>query len=370
MNSVPANPHASTTTKRLLAWLATLPRRTRRKVLVGQFCGYPNPRPELLAQTHPWSTFRNEYMDDIRAMTGKTPALLGVDYYGNSGGIDEGPGIVTTEHAHQRTLNYNDVTGTGLHLNRSLIAWWNSGGLVTINIHSYRPDTHRPDHSGALMKFGRGGGDPRFPGDERFREYDLTRILPGGADRSNWLAMLDGMADGLSELRDGGVVVIWRPFHEMDCGFWWGKHDGEVFKRVWRDMFAHFTVNRRLDNLLWAFTGSWAYYPGDDLVDLTGIDIYHRTLPAQHPLYTSTLDRGKLFAVSEFGFGIDALRDNSTASYDFLEVLTSLKTSVPESLYLLAWSDAWRIGNPNHRHQREFMHNDLMLCLEDVDFRA
>jgi mannan endo-1,4-beta-mannosidase len=362
----PANPEASPATRRLFAWLAALPRRDRKKILLGQFCGYPNPRPELLATTHPWSTFRPAYMEEIKTLTGKYPALMGVDYYGNTGGINEGPGIVTTEHSHERTLNYNDVSGIGLHLNRALIDWWKAGGLVTINIHSYRPDTHRPDHTGTMMKFGRGGGDHRYPPDERFREYDLRRMLPGGADRANWLAMMDGMAAGLAELRDAGVVVIWRPFHEVDRGFWWGRHEPALFHEVWRDMFACFSGEKRLNNLIWAFTGSPEYYPGDSQVDLSGIDVYQSRI-TRDPMIEHAVQRGKLAAITEFGFGLDHLRDNSTASYDFRELLESLKSAAPESVYALVWSDAWRIGNPRHSHQRELMEDDWIIGREDID---
>ncbi|MDA3961564.1 MAG: glycosyl hydrolase [Planctomycetota bacterium] len=362
---IPANPKASPITRRLFTWLSSLADRTERKMLIGQFCGYPNPQPQLLAQTHPTSTFTPRYMEEIHALTGRHPALMGVDYYGNTGGIDDGPDIVTTEHSHLRTLNHSDATGTAVHLNRELIAWWNAGGLVTISIHCYRPDTHQPNHSGGMMKFGFGNSD-RFPADERFREYDLRRILPGGADRVNWEAMMDGMAAGLTELRNAGVVVIWRPFHEVDKGWWWGKHDPALFGQVWRDMFRRFSDQHRLDNLLWAYTGDPHQYPGDDLVDLVGNDNYNRQL-TDRSLHDWTVQRGKLHAQTEFGFGIDALRDNSTASYDFAELTASLRPWRPRSVYLLVWSDAWRIGNPRHLHQRELMEDPWIISREDME---
>lgn len=373
VQSQTANKSATEATRKLLSWMNSLPQRDNKKLLSGQFCGYPNPQPQLLATTHPWSTFRQAYMDDVFKMTGKYPAIMGVDYYGNTGGINEAPGIVTTEHSHLRTLNYNDISGTGLNINKELIKWWRAGGLVTINIHSYRPDTHQPNNSGSMMKFGKGGGDKRYPPDERFKEYDLSRILPGGADRSNWIAMMDGMALGLTELRDSGVVVIWRPFHEMNSGFWWGKHNGELFKAVWHDMFTYFCNKKELNNLIWAFTGSWEFYPGNEYVDITGIDVYSKTISRQEQLpgslYVSTLKENKLFAVTEFGFGIDSLRDNSIASYDFQSLLTSLKANVPKSVYFLVWSDAWRIGNPNHTNQAKLMNDSWIINRDDIDVK-
>lgn len=368
-----ANKSSSEATRKLLLWMNSLPHRDNKKLLSGQFCGYPNPQPQLLAATHPWSTFRHSYMEDVFKMTGKYPAIMGADYYGNTGGISEGSGIVTTEHSHLRTLNYNDISDTGININHELIAWWRAGGLVTINIHSYRPDTHQPNNSGGMMKFGKGGGDTRYPPDERFKEYDLNRILPGGIDRDNWMAMMDGMAAGLTELRDSGVVVIWRPFHEMNAGFWWGKHNGELFKAVWRDMFTYFCNQKKLNNLIWAFTGSPEFYPGNEFVDITGIDVYSKTIGQHEQLPGSfsnfTLKENKLFAVTEFGFGIDSLRDNSIASYDFMNFLNSVKANVPKSIYFLIWSDAWRIGNPNHKNQVKLMNDSWIINRDDIDVK-
>lgn len=361
----PANGDASPATRALLAALRERQRHGAGRILTGQFCGYPNIRPDLLVQTHPWSTYRRAYMTDVERITGRTPAIMGVDYYGNSGAIDEGPGIATTEHSHLRTLNYDDRYGTGVHINQELIRWWRSGGLVTINVHMYRPDTHRDDGSGAMLKFGFGGTDPRYPADPRFKPYDLGRMLPGGEDRAKWVAMMDGMAAGLRELRDAGVVVLWRPFHEMDLGFWWGKHDPALFQRVWRDMFSYFSGTKALDNLVWVFTGSPAYDPGPRFADIVGTDQYQPVVTPS-PICTGAERQGRLHALTEFGFGIDELRDNSVAFYDFAKLARSLRETMPRSSYVLVWSDAWRIGNPRHQNQRSLMNDPFFIAKEDL----
>ena len=72
-------------------------------------------------------------------------------------------------------------------------------------------------------------------------------ITPGTATNRAWMAELDKVADGLAELRDAGVVVLWRPFHEMTFieTFWWdsGAHPGdpEPFINMWRYLFDYFT---------------------------------------------------------------------------------------------------------------------------------
>lgn len=88
---------------------------------------------------------------------------------------------------------------------------------------------------------------------------------------------LDDIAAGLQQLRDAGVVVLWRPFHEMNGGwFWWGAKKPDVFMQLWRQMFDYFTVQKKLNNLLWVYAANTggrttAFYPGDGYVDLVGV---------------------------------------------------------------------------------------------------
>ena len=69
-----------------------------------------------------------------------------------------------------------------------------------------------------------------------------------------WMHELDILAAGLGELQDAGVVVLWRPFHEVNGDwFWWGGKKPETFIRVWRHMFDYFTKTKKLNNLLWVY---------------------------------------------------------------------------------------------------------------------
>lgn len=150
-----------------------------------------------------------------------------------------------------------------------------------------------------------------------------------------------------------------------DLGFWWGKHDPALFQRVWRDMFSYFCKEKRLDNLIWVFTGSSAYCPGARFVDIAGTDQYQPDVTAS-PICTDAARDGRLYALTEFGFGIDTLRDNSTASYDFARLANSVKAAMPDSTYVLVWSDAWRIGNPRHTNQRALMNDPFFIAKEDL----
>ena len=65
--------------------------------------------------------------------------------------------------------------------------------------------------------------------------------------------------------------------------FWWGADGPDAFKQLWRLMHdrLHATPSHPgLHNLIWEFTSSAAktghldWYPGDDVVDMIGLDIY------------------------------------------------------------------------------------------------
>lgn len=123
--------------------------------------------------------------------------------------------------------------------------------------------------------------------------YDTTivvkHILPGGSHHQSYKKELDKIAQFTKHLvgKDGKVVpIIFRPFHEFDGSwFWWGKNfctRGE-FISLWK-----FTVNylrdfRNVKNILYAFSPDRNFqneeeflesYPGDDYVDLVGMDNY------------------------------------------------------------------------------------------------
>ena len=99
---------------------------------------------------------------------------------------------------------------------------------------------------------------------------------------------LDTLAAGLKQLQDAGVVVLWRPFHEMNGDwFWWGGKNPEAFINVWRHMFDYFTKTRGLNNLLWVYGPNHgkktaAYYAGDGYTDVVGLDAYTDFVDPKH----------------------------------------------------------------------------------------
>lgn len=215
-----SNPRATPATRRLYAYLWS---QYGRKTLTGQQeqgSAPPNPNGEL---------------DYLQRVTGKLPAILGLDY------IDPADNDAVNDRATQ---------------------WARTGGIVTICWHWGAPD------------IGTGYENSK-------KDFDLVAALkPGTPQNAAMMRDITEVARLLAVLRDRGVPVLWRPLHEFSgTWFWWGRHGPEAFKALWALIYDQFTRVHRLDNLIWVL--GWAgqnvdpaWYPGRATVDVAGADIY------------------------------------------------------------------------------------------------
>ena len=75
---------------------------------------------------------------------------------------------------------------------------------------------------------------------------------------------------------------------------------------LWRLMYERFTKHHQLNNLIWVFTGTGNdWYPGDDYVDILGVDAYpqdrHDPLKPIWETLQGQFAGKKLVALTEFG---------------------------------------------------------------------
>jgi mannan endo-1,4-beta-mannosidase len=142
-------------------------------------------------------------------------------------------------------------------------------------------------------------------------EDEWDGILSKGTPLNQvWADHVDQLAEALLTLQKEKIPVIFRPYHEMNGGwFWWGG-DAERFKALWAITFNRFVNYHGLHNLLWAWNpdkpheGVEAYFPGHDTVDLLGTDIYPpqndgETYPQAWYDRMAALAEGKPLALSE-----------------------------------------------------------------------
>ncbi len=111
--------------------------------------------------------------------------------------------------------------------------------------------------------------------------FDIAAVL---ADKSGTryqllLRDIDAIAVELKKFRDADIPVLWRPLHEAPGGwFWWGAKGPGPLKELWHIMYDRLTNYHDLHNLIWVYTGTdtlnMDWYPGDQYVDVVGLDIY------------------------------------------------------------------------------------------------
>lgn len=335
----PANRHATPATAQVLQVFHDLRREGR--VLSGQFTNFGRRADLRLPRA-------------IARRTGRWPGLIGVDYADFS--IRSG-----ARRSTQWLMNavsrarFDLVREDGLSIaraNRTALRYWQAGGLVTVGVHFTNPAN---PHGGGL----------------RDREVDVAALLRRGPTRQRWFAQLDAIADGLAQLRDAGVVVLWRPFHEVNGDwFWWGKPAPAVFHDIWQELFEHYSTRRQLDNLLWVYSpvsGPDAHlcYPGDRFVDLVGLDAYtnavNRDGIAGYPALART---GKPFGLSEFG---PHSSFNPPGDFDFSGFVPALQRDFPRACYFMAWNANW---SPVHnRNARSLFRHPAVANRDEVSRR-
>lgn len=121
----------------------------------------------------------------------------------------------------------------------------------------------------------------------------VAAILPGGNKHEAFLKKLDHVADFLEDCKVGNtfIPIVFRPWHEHNGDwFWWGKGNAteEDYIALWRFTVDYLKNEKDIHHLIYSFSPdrsrmnidsaaheSYLYgYPGDDYVDVLGLDNY------------------------------------------------------------------------------------------------
>ena len=256
----PCNPNATATTNQVLSFIYSI---EGEKMLSGQM-------------GEKWNV--NNTFDIVFEKTNKYPAIYGIDFlFGND----------------------NRQSATTECINK-----WKAGSLIQCSWHAVQP--WKPDNEST-------GWNDMHAGMAAPADIDLM-LTPGTTYNLEWMRRLDNIAGYLKQMQNEGVTVLWRPFHEMNYGwFWWGR--STRYKELWIQMYNRFVGYHGLNNLIWVFCPNYDYnpanatkwedmYPGDQYVDVLALDIY---INYSHTWSKSQFDRlkttgkGRPVAVGENG---------------------------------------------------------------------
>jgi mannan endo-1,4-beta-mannosidase len=204
----------------------------------------------------------------------------------------------------------------------------NKGGFVTFNMEMPNPYNKKGDH------------------DKTVFDYNLLTNESKSAN-NNLMIILGNIGNLIQRLKDKHIIVLFRPFHEMNGGwYWWGndKHwpTQQEFQNLWIYTHDYLTKERNLDNILWVYSVNHQYdskqksvdyyYPGDQYVDIVGLDYYQDNM--------SMVDQnGSLSILSKFNkpiafseIGSKSIRNGNFDNNLYKEVLQYNQVS-----YILIW---------------------------------
>lgn len=141
---------------------------------------------------------------------------------------------------------------------------------------------------------------------------ELAEVLkPGTEAHARWIADVDAIAGIFHTLSKRGVVVLFRPYHEMNGGwFWWGQK--ALYPKLWDALYAELVERQHVDNLIWVWSGdrevpdAAKYVPVQHEPDVAGIDVYEKDsdspkYPAGRANVMAAFHHDPLFAITEVG---------------------------------------------------------------------
>lgn len=278
---------------------------------------------------HGWSGDADR--SDVKSVTGSHPAVTGIDFSGFTGGSPE------------NSAKYKEK------VRQSVVSTYDRGGVVTAAWHFPNPVS--------------GGG---FNWVDSVSLPAVSYIIPGGAAHQKYKEILKGIGDWAHSIKgsDGKLIpIIFRPYHEFDGGwFWWGSTHctKEEFTSLWRFTVSYLRDSLAVHNFIYAFSPDnkfnteeeyLARYPGDEWVDLLGMDNYGDMGRNQYdiPLAAKKLKivsdyavkTGKLAAFTETG-----LESIPNTEWWTGTLLKTMKTTDMQLCYVLVWRND--IRSPTH----------------------
>ncbi len=316
-SSAQVNPKANKETKNLYRNLATLPN--------GNFLfGHQDD----LAYGIGW---RHEFgRSDVKECTGAYPAVFGWD-------------IAGLEKDSPKNIDGIPFD----YMKKLIIKGYEEGGIHTISWHMDNPASRK--HSWDTT-------------------YAVFTIIPGGIHHQWYKDQLDKVAGFLDDLKVGFIFkkhipILFRPFHEhTGKWFWWGKGNctAEEYKALYTFTYNYLVKEKGLNNLLFAYSPDifetkeqyLEFYPGDEYVDLLGIDDYHDVgLNSKIEDLTRRVvmlgeiarSKNKPYAITETGF--EAIPQADWWTTKLIKGIMDNEISRGISYVLV-----WRNDNPKHHY--------------------
>ena len=186
------------------------------------------------------------------------------------------PALLSFDLGHIELGDERNLDGVPFErIRKEIIAHYDRGGMVTLSWHLDNPLS--------------GGSSWVADSLKDVETRTVAAVLEGGEKHELFLTWIDRVADFLNSLETPygvKVPVLFRPWHEhTGSWFWWGQAHctADQYKALWQ-MTIQRLKEREVVNALYAYspgtepdgdeTKYLERYPGDDIIDLMGLDCY------------------------------------------------------------------------------------------------
>jgi mannan endo-1,4-beta-mannosidase len=295
-------------------------------------------------------------MSDIKKTTGSDPALLGSDFIFITDKNNDG---TPDNWFHQQELKTIDNVKKAYKLGMINIFCWHIR-------EPYKEESFYVSEMSATDK-----------------AKAFKSILPGGENHEWYKTKLDKVASVFGELKgEGGelIPVIFRPFHEYDGGwFWWGAPfcTAEEYKTAFQFTVEYLRDEKNVHNVIYSLGPDNSYdtedkylsrYPGDNYVDVLGMDNYWdlrsgtgqdgANLANKKLKIVSDLAKakGKIAALTETGYEVTSTNAPVTGWFStyIYYVMTANDVEVSFVMFWVNGADRYYIPTPGNSNVKDF----------------
>lgn len=247
-------------------WLQYLRAIRGKKIIGGIHNREPNSEPAM------WT-------NEIYKLTGEYPALWSGDFLFQEENIE-----------HRGTMI------------KEAISQYHKGAIINIMWHACNPAYGQPceweDGKGVLSQLTDDQWDDLF--------------IEGTQINLRFVEMLEEIVGYMKILKEKKVIVLFRPFHEMNQGrFWWGGRPGEEGTvKLYKMVYDYMVKQKNLNNIIWVWniqdfpnldTDVDLYNPGDEYWDIVSLDVYDDSTGYSQEKYESIrrVANGKPMGIGE-----------------------------------------------------------------------
>lgn len=270
-----------------------------------------------------------------------------------------------------------EITGQNPAYYESDFMWFQKDSLHVADLEAMRKAYERGAVAGYCWHF-RGKESNSFYSESRSgfnADKELVKKIVAGGERSenpelDWFYLqLDSIV--IKTIKELGFPLTFRPWHEMNgFWFWWGSDNctPDEYIQLYRMTVDHMRA-QGVRNVLYVWSPdtkfTMEYYPGDDYVDILGLDIYemgavsYKTMEMcveeLEKMTDYAAEHGKLAAITETGLRMENgvyRYPEENPNYWSKNILEPIVSN--PKLQRLVWVESWYSSDWSGQRKSQF----------------